>query len=196
VPIEHEITGSPLNLAKAPEPDETTGNMSKTILNLAGTARPDAGTFFDAGGVEQDLSFLNMDQPADTGLRDHVFEAIAPILSELATEIRRSLDYYRSRAQGRSVDRVLVSGGTANLKNIDQFLQAELQVPVTIANPFSGMAVSSKNFDPAYLRTIASGFTIAVGLAAREAVFEANPLPKKGKAPKAPKQPNAAQPAA
>jgi type IV pilus assembly protein PilM len=196
VPIEHEITGSPLNLAKAPEPDETTGNVSKTILNLAGTSRPDAGTFFDAGGVEQDLSFLNMDQPVDTGLRDHVFEAIAPILSELATEIRRSLDYYRSRAQGRSVDRVIVSGGTANLKHIDQFLQAELQVPVSIANPFSGMAVSSKNFDPAYLRTIASGFTIAVGLAAREAVFEANPLPKKGKAPKAPKQPKAVQPSA
>jgi len=86
---------------------------------------------------------------------------------------------------------VVISGGTANLRNIDQFLQAELQVPVSIANPFTGMNVSSKNFDPAYLRTIASGFTIAVGLAAREAVFEANPIAKKPKAPKAAKSPKA-----
>ena len=193
VPGEPEITGSPLNLAKAPDPDEASvSSPNKTILNLAGTSRETAGTFFDAGGTDQDLSFLNMDSPADTGLRDHVFEAIAPILSELATEIRRSLDYYRSRAQGRSVDRVVVSGGTANLRNIDQFLQAELQVPVSVANPFAGMAVSSKNFDPAYLRTIASGFSIAVGLAAREAVFEANPAPKKARAPKASKNAKAA----
>jgi len=196
VPIEREITGSPLNLAKAPGPDEVgEASVNKTILNLAGTSREGAGTIFDAGGNDQDLSFLNMDSPADTGLRDHVFEAIAPILSELATEIRRSLDYYRSRAQGRSVDRIVLSGGTANLRNIDQFLQSELQVPVTVANPFAGMAVSSKNFDPAYLRTIASGFTISVGLASREAVFEANPIPKKPKAPKASKA-AAAPPAA
>lgn len=187
---EPEGTGAPLNLAKTAGPDETerTQPMNRTILNLAGKGREGESPFFDPSDAGQDLNFLNMDNSADSGLRDHVFEAIAPILSELATEIRRSLDYFRSRAQGRSVDRVIISGGSANLRNLDQFLQSELQIPVTLADPFAGMAVSSKNYDPGYLRTIASGFTIAVGLAARETVFDANPLPRKTKAPRANKK--------
>ncbi len=120
-------------------------------------------------------------------LRDDVFEAIAPVLQELSAEIRRSLDYYRSRGAQISVDRVLLSGGSAGLTNLAAFLQNELQTPVAVANSLEGLSVTSKHFDPAYLATIAPAFTIAVGLAARDAVFGANPLPKKPKPVKAPK---------
>jgi len=69
---EQEITGSPLNLGKPPDQAEGEG-PNKTMLNLAGTTRED-GTVYDSGGTDEDLSFLNMDNAADTGLRDHVFE--------------------------------------------------------------------------------------------------------------------------
>jgi len=124
-----------------------------------------------------DSSFMG-GMPNDAEIKDQVFEAIAPVLGELGTEIRRSLDYFRSRAQGRSVDRVLLAGGSANLTNIAQFLQNELQVPVAVANPFAGVTVASKHYDPQYLSTIASSFAVAFGLAAREAVFDVNPAPR------------------
>jgi type IV pilus assembly protein PilM len=80
------------------------------------------------------------------------------------------------------VDRVLLAGGSANLVNLDQFLQNELQIPVSVADPFSGMQVVSKHYDPSYLRALASSFCVAVGLASRDAVYDANPTPKKPRA--------------
>jgi cell division ATPase FtsA len=114
-----------------------------------------------------------------------IFDAILPVLSELATELRRSLDYYRSRAAGKNVDRVILCGGTASLPGLDKFLDQELQVPVQVASPFAGLSVTTKSFDPRYLQTIAPLFTVAVGLAGRNAVFAANPLPVVKKQPSA-----------
>jgi len=102
-------------------------------------------------------------------------------LGELASELRRSLDYYRSRGAQVSVDRVLLTGGSANLTNLAAFLQNELQIPVAVANPLASLPVTSKLFDPGYLPAIGPAFTVAVGLAARDVVFAANPAPKVSK---------------
>jgi hypothetical protein len=116
-------------------------------------------------------------------LKQRVAEAILPVLGELSAEVRRSLDYYRSRSQGRNVDRILIGGGTAALSGFDQYLERELAIPVKVAMPFEQLTVVAKNFDPEYLRTVAPIFTVAVGLAVRDAVSAANPEPvvKKGK---------------
>lgn len=165
--------------------------MSRRTLNLARPVQSDAPPAFlpptdDAFGLPMGGG---MDE---SKLRDEIFEAIAPVLQELSAEIRRSLDYYRSRGAQISVDRVLLTGGTAELTNLAAFLQNELQTPVSVANALEGLTVTSKHYDPAYLATIAPAFTIAVGLAARDAVFGANPLPKKPKPIKAPKAAKAA----
>jgi type IV pilus assembly protein PilM len=115
--------------------------------------------------------------------RIQVFEAIAPVLAEMATELRRSLEYHRSRTRGRGVDKIMLCGGTANLKGLDQFLDTELQVPVVVANPLNGLNIATKQFDPSYLNSIAPIFTVAIGLAEREAVYHANPPDPALKAP-------------
>ena len=159
--------------------------MTRRTLNLARPAASDVPPAFlppdDGFGLPTGGGGLD-----ESKMRDEVFEAIAPVLQELSAEIRRSLDYYRSRGS-QSVDRVLLAGGTAGLTNLAAFLQNELQTPVSVANALDGMTVTSKHFDPAYLQTIAPAFTIAVGLAARDAVFGANPAPKKPKPVKASK---------
>ncbi|MBV9852306.1 MAG: type IV pilus assembly protein PilM [Armatimonadetes bacterium] len=162
-----------LDLAKPPPPAE---KLPFTPTDDTGFTTPDAGPAVDD---EQ---------------RNQIFEAIAPVLGELATELRRSLDYYRSRAQGRSVDRVLLTGGSASLGNLASFLQRELQVPVLVADPLAGLDVAAKHYDAQYLQVIAPVFAIALGLAARDAVFDANPAPRPAKAPRAPKGAKAAAP--
>ncbi len=57
-------------------------------------------------------------------------------------------------------------------------------MPVAVANPLALLPVTSKAFDPSYLPTIGPVFTVAVGLAARDAVFVANPVPKAPKVSK------------
>ncbi len=75
------------------------------------------------------------------------------------------------------------------MPDIDQFLSRELQVPVEVANPFTHLNVSAKHYDAEYLASIGPLFAVCVGLAAREAIFAANPIavPKPEKAAKAPK---------
>lgn len=165
---------------------ERTQPMPSTILNLAKPTTPGEGLPFVPpadGGFTMGASGED-----DENLRNQVFEAIAPVLGELATELRRSLDYYRSRTQGRSVDRLLLVGGSAALGNLGPFLQRELQIPVLVSDPLAGLDVTAKHYDPQYLRLIAPAFAVALGLAARDAVFEANPAPRAVKAPRVPKK--------
>jgi type IV pilus assembly protein PilM len=122
-------------------------------------------------------------ESAEDGLREQVFDAVLPVLNELSTELKRSLDYYRSRSQGRSVDKIVLCGGGAQLPNLSEFLSRELQAPVEVANPFENLKVTAKLYDQASLSEIGSVFAVAVGLAVREAVFTANPSAEK-KSPK------------
>jgi len=172
---------------------ERTQPMSRRTLNLAKPLLSDNLAFpggDDGFGLPPLQGAVNADK-----LRDDIFEAIAPVLGELASELRRSLDYYRSRGAQISVDRVLLTGGTANLANLGAFLQNELQIPVAVANPLSALPVTSKQFDPTYLPLIGPTFTVAVGLAVRDAVFGANPVPKAPKPPKVSRKDAAAVPA-
>jgi type IV pilus assembly protein PilM len=109
--------------------------------------------------------------------KEQVFGAIAPVLSELVTELRRSLEYYRGRSVDGRIDEILVCGGTANLKGIDKFLEGELGVPTRVADPFQFATPTSKHYSPEYLHEIAPAFAVAVGLAARDFI-QGPPAPK------------------
>jgi type IV pilus assembly protein PilM len=187
-PFEEDPAGAFELGAEGPQFDnvDRTQPMASALLDLAKPAAPGDGLPFQPA---TDAGFSAAGAGGDEqGLRNQVFEAVAPVLGELATELRRSLDYYRSRAQGRSVDRVLLIGGTATLGNLGPFLQRELQVPVLVADPLAGLEVTAKHYDPQFLSLIAPTFTIALGLAARDAVFNANPAPRPTKAPRMPKK--------
>ncbi len=175
-----------------PQDDMTrTQPMARRTLNLARPVTSDVPPAY-LPPLDDAFGLPPLGGGADESkLRDEIFEAIAPVLQELSAELRRSLDYYRSRGAQTSVDRVLLAGGSAGLTNLAAFLQNELQTPVSVANALDGLAVTSKHYDPSYLATIAPVFTVAVGLAARDVVFGANPLPKKPKPVKAPKAPKA-----
>lgn len=167
--------------------EDAAAPVTRRALNLARPVASDAPPAYlppaeDAGFGLTGAAAANVDE---NQLRDHIFEAIAPVLGELASEIKRSLDYYRSRGAQVAIDRVLLTGGSSVLPNLAAFLQNELQAPVAVAGPFTGLSVTSKQFDPSYLTTIGPSFSVAVGLAARDAVFTANPLPKTPKPVKA-----------
>ena len=131
----------------------------------------------------------------DEEQRNQIFEAIAPVLGELATELRRSLDYYRSRAQGRSVDRVLLTGGSASLGNLGAVPAARTAGAGLGRRPVRRAGGDAKHYDAQYLHLIAPVFAVALGLAARDAVFDANPAPRAAKPPRASKKSKAAAPA-
>jgi type IV pilus assembly protein PilM len=93
-----------------------------------------------------------------------------PALAELVTEIRRSLEYYRSRYPDSTVDRILLFGGTAKLANLDRFVANEIGIQVEVGDPLKRLAALPPFYTRQYLSEISCLLPIAVGLAIRDAL--------------------------
>ncbi len=94
-------------------------------------------------------------------------DVMLPILGDLATEVRRSLDYFQTRWRGSKVGRVVLSGGTANLRNLDRFLSLELGVQAVVGNPFLTVEVPDRVMPADARAQAAPAMATAVGLALR-----------------------------
>jgi type IV pilus assembly protein PilM len=91
-------------------------------------------------------------------------EGLSHMLENIFAEIRRSLNYYRTQAGGTDITKVVLSGGSARLKNLDSFLSKRLGVPVEIADPLLKIKYDSLTFK---LKDLSPSFSVAVGLALR-----------------------------
>ncbi len=99
-----------------------------------------------------------------------VSSALMPVVKDLLTEIHRSIDFYISQNPDRSITRILVSGGSANLKNLITFLGQELKLPAELFNPLKNVAGAET-----IPEEMASHLAIAAGLSIRRE----NDIPKK-----------------
>jgi len=93
---------------------------------------------------------------------------IRPVLEKMTAEIQRSLDYYKSQFNVERIDRVLLTGGGANLKNIASYLGEELHLPVEHFNPLKEFLFDSKKVNVGVLDRMGSVFTVAAGIALPE----------------------------
>ncbi len=87
-------------------------------------------------------------------------------LKDLALELRRSFDYYQLQHKGENVSELLLSGGTALLKNLPAFLTKELEIKVRI-----GVYDERLRCPQALLERFSAQspvYTVALGLAMRE----------------------------
>lgn len=96
-------------------------------------------------------------------------DVMLPILGDLATEIRRSLDYFQTRWRESRVGRVVLSGGTARLTNLDRFLSLELGVETVVGDPFMLCDLADRVLSGEARRQTAPALATAVGLAMRGA---------------------------
>lgn len=95
--------------------------------------------------------------------------ALMPELERLGREMERLLNYYRSLFPERSyegiLDRLIISGGRANLKGIHQFFAQLFQLDVEIRNPFQAIETHLSVNGFAAINGRNHSFAVAVGLA-------------------------------
>jgi len=94
--------------------------------------------------------------------------AIRKAMNTLVKEIVHSFEYYTSQKEGTAIKRVILSGGTSCLRNIDKFLSEELGLSVEIINPFAIITGKPAKFQSEYLSKGSSLFTVGIGLALRK----------------------------
>jgi len=116
--------------------------------------------------VEDASSFsLSMFDREDRSLR--IFETISSSVTKLLAEIKRCFDYYETQYKRGSVERILLCGGSAKLKNLDRFLADKLGVQVEFANPFRQIHIPAKGPMAQLIESDPGSFGVGVGLALR-----------------------------
>jgi type IV pilus assembly protein PilM len=111
---------------------------------------------------------LQMEMPKKQNNAKRIGDAIAPVLNKLIAEIQRSFDYYTTSIRKRPVSRIILSGGTSRLKNLDKYLNQKLDIAVELNNPFKEIMVGEKEFDTEFITHNAQIFNVGVGLALRQ----------------------------
>ncbi len=92
-------------------------------------------------------------------------EVVQTTIEELAGEIRRSFDYFKAQTREPLIHRVILTGGTSKLRNLDMFLTNEFGIDVEMADPLYGVEVNVPN--PDVLQDYLQDFSVAIGLAMR-----------------------------
>jgi type IV pilus assembly protein PilM len=136
-PSEPEIPPSPFTVPGEPEPTE------------AAQAAPEPA--------------LPAQSPVDPR-KVEVFRAIYPLLEELVSEIRRSIEYFRSRHMDADVQTIVLCGGGAIMPNLDQFIATAVGIPTVVGNPFKGVQLQVKRYGPEYVAANAHLMAVAVGM--------------------------------
>ncbi|MBL8436702.1 MAG: pilus assembly protein PilM [Zoogloeaceae bacterium] len=89
-----------------------------------------------------------------------------PFADSLALEISRVLQFFFTSTQYNQVDQIVMAGGCAVIPGLADVVKSRTQIETLVANPFGGMAVSSK-VRPKALVADAPALMVACGLAMR-----------------------------
>jgi type IV pilus assembly protein PilM len=92
---------------------------------------------------------------------------IESVNAEVASEIARTIDYYKSTAAEGEVQQVLLCGGGAQVSGLVKQLRDRMHAVVEVANPFAEVDTSGSDFDQTTLAEMASMASVGVGLALR-----------------------------
>jgi type IV pilus assembly protein PilM len=112
---------------------------------------------------------IGLDRSQENG---KVFEALRPGLEELASKIKKYMEFYRTHglpdhSRTMNVSKIILCGGGANLAGLTAFLESELTVSVELGNPWVNILKGSPEKIPELPYEQSIGFATVLGLALR-----------------------------
>jgi type IV pilus assembly protein PilM len=96
-----------------------------------------------------------------------VTTVVDSVNAEVASEIARTIDYFKSTMPDADVQQVLLCGGGAQVKGLLPQLRDRMQAVIEVANPFGEIDTSGTGFDQNTLAELAPLAAVGVGLALR-----------------------------
>jgi type IV pilus assembly protein PilM len=103
----------------------------------------------------------NTPAPADNSEETRLYNSIAPVLEELVSEVRRSIEYYRSR--GGDVHMVELCGGGAKIRGLAGYLQRSLGITCDTYDPTRRLNINARKVPPAFVDEHREEFAVAIG---------------------------------
>jgi type IV pilus assembly protein PilM len=99
--------------------------------------------------------------------RHQISEALVGPLADLAREVHATFDYFSTR-KGLEVERVLLVGGSSQIRNLAEFMTRELGVETLLATPFENLTLAAPSVSPDFLSSVAPFMAVCTGLAMRD----------------------------
>ena len=100
----------------------------------------------------------------DDETADRASKLVRNVATRLHSEVNRSINFYRSQQGGSAPDRVLLAGGSAQLRHLDTFFREKLGVEVERFDPLGSVASAPGLDVPA---AVAVSLAPSVGIALR-----------------------------
>lgn len=134
----------------------------------------------DAGGrtiTQAVINSMNVDERrAEQFKRDIGFsqsqgnlpKVIEAVVTPIINEIKYCFELYASQQTNKRIEKIVLTGGSSFLPNIDQYLSQLLNIKVFIGDPWSRV-IYPVELKPV-LQELAPRFSVAVGLAMREII--------------------------
>ena len=147
--------------------DFTTALQKAFDLDFAAAEDVKLGYATATTPTEDEEDLLNFDLSREHYSPARVFEVVRPVLGDLITEIRRSLEFYRVQSGDVVIDRTFLAGGGAKLRGLAAAIGDALGFGVEVASPWLTVQTDQAGVDTGYLQTNAPEFTVPLGLALR-----------------------------
>lgn len=135
-------------------------DLTKAIMEGITSEKDPSLLFERAEGIKREMGV-----PLESPQTSKMIFLIRPVFEKLVAEIGRSLEYYKSLFNEEKIDKLILTGGGAHIKNISTYLSNELHLPVESLNPLEEILFDPKQVDIQTLRQRGSIFTLAIGIA-------------------------------
>ena len=93
--------------------------------------------------------------------------AVAVVDMEIASEIGRSLDYFRTTSSYDDIARIVLSGGCAKVKTLASRIAEHLSLDTALVDPFRSLDITGVKTSPEELAEMSPSAAVVVGLALR-----------------------------
>ena len=98
---------------------------------------------------------------------DYEIDLLEPFKEAMVQEVHRAIQFYYSAGTSGNIAHTVIAGGCASIPGIVELISSKIGGHVTMANPFMGMSVDSKQVNKKALMNDAPALMIACGLALR-----------------------------
>lgn len=90
-----------------------------------------------------------------------IFNAMSSVLEEFVAEVRRSVDYFRSK--GGEVDLIALCGGGSKIPGLTDFLGKAIGIQCEMYDPLKGIPINAKKLEAGFIEHNRQDFAVAVG---------------------------------
>ncbi len=134
-------------------------NLTQAIVNGLGVS------YTEAERLKREVGFVK------TKEHDKLYKVLLPVVQTLADAVEKHVTYHqmhRTGSSSRTVQRLILSGGNANIIGVAEYLESVLSMPVEIGNVWHN--VYPEGVVPPIHATQSLEYATAIGLALRSVV--------------------------